>query len=472
MTSNAVCATGSPATSNGITMTVNTGSTAAVITGTTSICSGSSTNLQIAITGGVSPYTVVYTTGSVNNYISGANISVSPTTTTAYMITSVTDANGCVGTGNSGTATVSVITTTSTDGGVSWDNGTPTAVKSAVFSGSTGTIGADFAACSLRLTNNATVTVSSAVDVTLSGAITVDNGSTFTLANNANLLQSGTTNSNSGNIVVNRNSSAIKRLDYTLWSSPVAGQGLYAFSPFTFGNRFYVYDTTTNFYSNSVGFNLTGLDSNGVNGTDSNNVPFATAKGYLIRTPWNHPTTATIWNGTFTGVPNNGDINYTMINGAAGYRFNLVGNPYPSPINMTQFVSDNSSTITGTLYFWRKTNGTTPSSIYCTWAGGTFVSNGEAQVVNPNGIIRTGQGFIVEALASQTSLNFKNGQRSSDNADQFFRMNNIANSPTTVETNRFWLNLTNTAGAFSQMAAGYMTDATDRKSTRLNSSHW
>lgn len=444
-------------------LTVNSRSTAAVISGTASICSGSSTNLQIAITGGTSPYTVVYTSGSASSYTSSSNISVSPSSTTTYTITSVTDANGCVGIGNSGSAVVTLTTTTTTDGGTTWSNGTPTSTTSIVYDGSTGTIGANMSGCSLSLINNAVVTVSSGFNVTLSGAITVSSGSTFTLNNNANLLQGGTTNNNSGNIVVKRNSSLLKRFDYTLWSSPVSGQGLYAFSPLTFANRFYVYRTNTNFYNNAdIGFSISGLDSNGVNGTDGAGIQFATAKGYLIRTPWNHPTVATVWNGTFTGVPNNGDINYTMTSGAEGFRFNLVGNPYPSPMSMSQFVSDNSTKITGTLYFWRESNNNTSNNAYCTWAGGTFTTNNEAQVVNPNGIIRTGQGFFVEALASQTTLSFKNGQRTSDNSNQFFRTTeNTTNSPTTIETNRFWLNLTNSANAFSQMAAGYMTDATD-----------
>lgn len=452
------------ASGNTATFTVNNASTAAVLSGTTSICSGSSTNLSVAITGGVSPYTVVYSAGTINSYVSGAAISVSPTSTTTYTITSVTDANGCAGTGNSGSAVVTIDTTTSTDGGVTWSNGSPTASKSVVFDGSTGTVSANLSGCSLRLINNASVTVASGFTVTLDGRLLVDSGSTFTLNNNANLLQN-TTLANSGNIVVKRNSSALKRLDYTLWSSPVTGQGLYAFSPLTSvvpNIRFYKYLTNTNVYNNSLGFGLTNLDVNNVNGTDSNNVQFASAKGYLIRMPWNHPTAATIWNGTFTGVPNNGNISYTMDNFGVGQRFNLVGNPYPSPISITQFVSDNSTNITGTLYFWRKSNNTT-NNAYCSWSpggpNGTFVSNNEDQVVNPNGIIRSGQGFFVEALNNATTLNFNNGQRSSNTSNQFFRVNNTLDND--VETNRFWLNLTNTSGGFAQMAAGYMFDATD-----------
>jgi hypothetical protein len=444
-------------------VTVNASSTVAVISGTTAICSGTATNLSVAITGGIPPYTVTYTDGTSNfmenDYTSGSNISVAPSASITYTLVSVTGANGCAGTGNSGSAVVTIDSTTSTNGGASWSNGTPTATKSAIFDGSTATLGADFTACSLRLKNNAVVTVSTGFDVTLNGKLTVEPGSTFTLNNNANLIQNSTL-ANEGNIVVKRNSSALKRLDYTLWSSPVTGQGLYGFSPATFGNRFYVYRTNTNLYnSGDVGLNITGLDPNGVNGTDSNNVQFGLAKGYLIRMPWDHPTAPSVWSGTFTGVPNNGDIQYTMTNGGAGQRYNLVGNPYPSPISISQFVSDNSTKITGALYFWRETNNNTSNNAYCSWAGGTFTTNNEAQVFNPNGIIRIGQGFFVEALNASTTVDFKNGQRSSDNANQFFKNGNVTNDVT--ETNRFWLNLTNTSGAFSQMAAGYMSNATD-----------
>jgi Ig-like domain CHU_C associated/GEVED domain/Bacterial Ig-like domain (group 2) len=95
-----------------VSVVVNGGSTAAVLSGTATIILGNSTNLQVAITGGTSPYTVVYSDGTsnftVNNYVSGTNISVSPTVTTTYTLVSVTSASGCLGSGNSGTAVVTV----------------------------------------------------------------------------------------------------------------------------------------------------------------------------------------------------------------------------------------------------------------------------------------------------------------------------------------------------------------------------
>ncbi len=291
----------------------------------------------------------------------------------------------------------------------------------------------------LTLEAGTNVTVATGYDLTLNGALTVDASAAFTVQNNANLLQTAEV-ANSGVITVNRNSSALMRQDYTLWSSPVAGQNLLAFSPLTVvtpTSRFYIYNTLTNVY-NSI--------------TSPSSVDFAPGAGYLIRMPNNHPTTPTVWSGSFTGVPNNGDINVTMADGGAGLRFNLVGNPYPSPISMTNFVSQNSANITGTLYFWRKTNAAnTPA--YGTWTAGTYASNGNPAEVDPQGIIQTGQGFFVEGSGAGTTLQFDNLMRVGDNAGQFFR------SASETDRSRIWLNATSTEGAFSQMALVYVDGA-------------
>ncbi|WP_412464521.1 T9SS type A sorting domain-containing protein [Flavobacterium mekongense] len=87
-------------------------STAAVLSGGAALCQGQSTNLQVAVTGGLSPYTVVYSDGTsnftVSNYTSGTNIAVSPSSSKTYTLVSVTGSNGCAGTGLSGSATVTV----------------------------------------------------------------------------------------------------------------------------------------------------------------------------------------------------------------------------------------------------------------------------------------------------------------------------------------------------------------------------
>lgn len=324
----------------------------------------------------------------------------------------------------------------STWNGTTWSNGAPDSGTTAIIAGAF-TAASDLNACTLTVSNGAVVNIPSGFDVTLNGRLDVTSGS-FTLENNANLIQTENA-ANSGNIIVKRNTSALMRLDYTAWSSPVAGQNLLAFSPQTIANRFYTYNTSTNLYN--------ALPSPGT-------TVFDVAKGYLIRIKNNHPTTPTIWTGTFTGVPHNGSIQFPLENIAPGQRFNLIGNPYPSPIDAAAFVNDNNTSITGTLYFWRKTNNELSPS-YCSWTPlGGFVDNGEAETYDPNGIIRTGQGFFVEATAVGTSVQFTNAQRSGDNANQFFRMAQA------TEQNRIWLNVTNPEGAFSQTLVGYIGGAT------------
>lgn len=307
----------------------------------------------------------------------------------------------------------------------------------------------------LTLNSGTTLKINSLYDLTVTDAI--NNGGVLTVENNANLIQvNDVANTGSGTTVVRRNSSAIMRLDYTLWSSPVAGQGLYSFSPFTFANRFYTYDTNLNTYSAVSGFNITGLNGSGVNGIDNNNVQFSTGLGYLIRMPNNHPTTPATWTGTFLGTPNNGTKTVTLNNFGSGLRYNLVGNPYPSPLDAVAFVTNtnNASNITGTLYFLRKTNSALNSS-YSTWTQGGFVTNGGAAVFDPNDVIQTAQGFFVEATATGSSLEFDNSMRINDHANQFFRSNS------NIERNRIWLNATNNTGLYSQAMIGYITNATN-----------
>jgi hypothetical protein len=316
------------------------------------------------------------------------------------------------------------------------------------------------------LDSGTTLKVNAANGLTVTDVI--NNAGTLTLESNANLIQvNNVANTGSGSTIVKRNSSALKRLDYTLWSSPVTGQGLYAFSPLTFANRFYQYLTASNTYSSSLGFNITGLNGNGVNGTDTNNVPFTTGKGYLIRMPWNHPTTATVWNGQFTGTANNGDYTIGINDNGSGFRYNLIGNPYPSPLSAVDFVAANRQSgderITGVLYFWRETNNTTANNAYCSWSpagggNGTFVTNSQPEAYDLNGVIQTGQGFIVEAESGASAVEFDNSIRLNNTAGQFFRTTEEVN--TVSESNRIWLNVTNATGLFCQTAFGYMTDAT------------
>lgn len=57
-------------------------------------------------------------------------------------------------------------------------------------------------------------------------------------------------------------------------------------------------------------------------------------------------------NFTFVGIPNDGDINFNINVAPATH---LLGNPYPSALDITDFINDNINSIDGTLYFWEHT---------------------------------------------------------------------------------------------------------------------
>ncbi|MGA1977623.1 MAG: PKD-like domain-containing protein, partial [Bacteroidales bacterium] len=83
-------------------VTVHPQFTLAQLNSSVSICNNTSTNFNIVMTGGTSPYTVNYTKNGVaqaalNGYVSGTNVSTGVLTTGSYVyaLTSVTDAYGC-----------------------------------------------------------------------------------------------------------------------------------------------------------------------------------------------------------------------------------------------------------------------------------------------------------------------------------------------------------------------------------------
>jgi hypothetical protein len=437
------------------------------------ICSGTSITFTATPTnGGVSP-SYQWKLNGVNV---GTNSATYTTTTlanndavTVELTSNATCPTGSPATSNSILMTVNtnwIGTTTSWTTPENWTCGVPLTTTEVRISsaGAYPEINSNVTISSLILDTGTTLKVNPTFNLTVTDVIA--NNGILTIENNANLLQTNNVaNTGSGSTIVKRNSNPLIRFDYTLWSSPVAGQGLYAFSPFTSvvpNIRFYEYNpiitspATTGVYSNDLGFTLTGLDGNNVNGTDTSNIPFETGKGYLIRLPWNHPTVAAVWNGQFTGVPNNGTQNVSIIN--QGDRYNAVGNPYPSPISISQFASDNSDNIETTLYFWRKTNNAASPS-YCTWntATSTYGDNGQAYTENPAGVIQTGQGFFVRAKVGATTIAFNNGQRIGNNANQFFRT--PENSLTTIEANRIWLNMTGATAGFSQSVVGYFSNS-------------
>ena len=152
---------------------------------------------------------------------------------------------------------------------------------------------------------------------------------------------------------------------------------------------------------------------------------------------------ATDQNFTFVGKPNNGIITSTI---AAG-NLNLSGNPYASAIDANQFISNNSTSISGTLYFWQHSP-TNNTHNLLGYQGGYASRNlvGGIAPVAPVGIagvgtsskvpgrfIPVGQGFFLVGSATGGTINFNNNQRlfvkeNNVNSNTLFRNNATQNT--------------------------------------------
>jgi hypothetical protein len=158
---------------------------------------------------------------------------------------------------------------------------------------------------------------------------------------------------------------------------------------------------------------------------------------------------------TYTGTLNNGAVSIPLSGGPSG--FNLVGNPYPSPISIVDFFTANPNIVQNTLYFWRKQASVNPANTgsgYATYSGIGFVSPDTSITGMVPENIETGQGFFVVA-GSATDLVFNNGMRNNDPAT-FYR----GATDTTTELHRMWLNLSNATNVVGQTLIGYKTGAT------------
>lgn len=123
----------------------------------------------------------------------------------------------------------------------------------------------------------------------------------------------------------------------------------------------------------------------------------------------------------FQGTFNNGDITIHVDTGGVNSQ-NLIGNPYPSSVDLVKFFDDN-PILDQTAYFWNHTghtviNGLYSSADYATWTplGPAAGTGGEL----PEGYLPTGQSVFICALAPG-DVTFKNSHRASLHNDIFFK---------------------------------------------------
>ncbi|RAJ15170.1 LamG-like jellyroll fold domain-containing protein [Olleya aquimaris] len=156
----------------------------------------------------------------------------------------------------------------------------------------------------------------------------------------------------------------------------------------------------------------------------------------------------------FEGKPNNGEILINVndaggtgsVGGVSKTEY-LVGNPYPSALDINEFILDNSTVINGAVYLWEQWAG--DSHVLNQYQGGyatlnlaggvrayqfsglNGANNGSQDgVKTPERYIPVGQGFMTEIVGNGT-LKFENDQRAfrteASGTSVFMRTNGVSN---------------------------------------------
>jgi hypothetical protein len=114
---------------------------------------------------------------------------------------------------------------------------------------------------------------------------------------------------------------------------------------------------------------------------------------------------------TFTGTFNTSNVDTAItIEGPQFEIWNLIGNPYPSYIKLSDFLTLNSSKFNASRSGVYGYNGT---------AGGFEIWNDAYSLANPNALITPGQGFLVASNSALANINFTSSMRSVGSGDDF-----------------------------------------------------
>ena len=268
-------------------------------------------------------------------------------------------------------------------------------------------------------------TLNSDLDPTSAGSIERDQQGTKNIYN-YNYWSSpvgttnNTTNNNTFTVAGVMKDGATSTPQNITWTTGLNGSPT---SPVTLSSYWiFKFQNLTNSYSNWA--------SVGQNGT------LNVAQGFTLK---GSGTASANQNYTFVGKPNNGPITTTV---AAG-NLNLAGNPYASAIDANAFITANTTSTTGNLYFWEHSS-TNNTHVLVNYQGGYSVRNltGGTPPTAPAGIngvgasskvpgryIPVSQGFFIVGSGVGGTVTFNNNQRS------FVKEDNASSNPLSKNNN-------------------------------------
>ena len=289
-------------------------------------------------------------------------------------------------------------------------------------------------------------------DLTINGTFTIGDKESLVMYDNNAII--------TGNIIKKESSTYRNNTyDFTYWVSPIENAGIETVFDGVNPNRIFLFDqsqTNTTDPSHPDYWNTWILAS----GIMDNGKAYA-AEGISDTTG--------VHNILFTGTPNNGVINVDIFkwnDNDPDNDFNLIGNPYPSAINIETFFEVNSALVDPTIYLWTHStaisggsSGDFISSDYATYnlTGGTGVGDGPV----PDKNIGSSQGFFIRGINTGIAV-FNNSMRIENANNQFYKTGKSKENVLDSEVkNRIWLNLTTNEGGFNQILIGFMDKATE-----------
>ncbi|AZQ63760.1 T9SS type A sorting domain-containing protein [Flammeovirga pectinis] len=155
------------------------------------------------------------------------------------------------------------------------------------------------------------------------------------------------------------------------------------------------------------------------------------------------------------GIPNTGII-YSSVDSEPTIDFNLVGNPYISPIDGELFLIENgprgSNITTNALYFWEQDTLASINFIngdYATWHPELGYVHGGVKYYNRTGIVNVAEGFFVGA---------------NSDGDVVFTPEMQSDTPqrSTTDIAKFHLSATTERNEYNQILIAFLDDAEDR----------
>lgn len=363
-----------------------------------------------------------------------------------------------------------------------WDNGAPTASVRAIIAENynTSDMGlGSITACELTINSGATLTVADGTFVSVQNDITV-NG-TLDVSNTGSVVQvfDAAETFNNGAISVEKITPTIDDRNYVAMSSPMTSEtrdGVYGnaravfsiipanFIPFPIDlMTFPEFAGAENFLDDDNDYLLPI--------TGSTALPAAGIGQLVFPQP-----APNVGDGSYTltftqGTLNSGTITVPInYNGPATVNnYNILGNPYPSAIDVTAFINANDAV--NEVYYWDHLTNPTSAlpgagtsnfsmndiSVRNAMMGTAAVNGGTA----PTQFMSSAQGFGIKAqqseAASNTPVVFTNSMRVTGNNDGFRSSENVSDT-----TDKLWLNLTTSAydNAISQAGIGFTDLAT------------